>query len=174
MKLGIISDTHDKPAAILQALDIFQRQAVDLVVHCGDWTRPSTAAYFADQALMRSLPTRGVLGNNDTDVAGFLALNSTRQDFSLVEGVLRFMAAGKRVVAYHGHHKPTLRSVLAEDCEVLCLGHSHKPRYDRIDSKIIVNPGSTAFAIPRSREWKASVAIYDSDSHEVQFEYFAV
>ncbi|MBW3538467.1 metallophosphatase family protein [Candidatus Parcubacteria bacterium] len=41
MKIGIISDTHDRLPPIQTALAVFIGQAA-AVVHCGDWTKPAT------------------------------------------------------------------------------------------------------------------------------------
>ncbi|MDB5181842.1 MAG: metallophosphoesterase [Candidatus Saccharibacteria bacterium] len=171
MKIGIISDTHNRPTGIDGAFKVFEEAGIELIIHCGDWARPETAAYFSNMARAKNIPVKGVLGNNDKEVAAFLALS--RPGFELSEGVISLLIGGKDIRVYHGHHQPSLRKLLLEDTDVLCLGHSHKPRYDRIDDKVILNPGSTAFAIPRSKSWRASVAIYDTNAHEAEFAYFA-
>lgn len=173
MKIGIISDTHNKLAGIDAAFTSFSRHDIGLILHCGDWTRPETAAYFASAASDYTIPVKGVLGNNDTETRAFVAMTKN-SEFELYEGVLRLEVGGRSIAVYHGHHTPTLRTLLTEEADLVCLGHSHKPRYDRLDNKIILNPGSTAFAIPRSKTWLASVAIYDTDIHEAVFEYFAL
>lgn len=173
MKIGILSDTHDRMAGIDSAFEIFSEEAVEMIVHCGDWTNIETVRYFAWKAAKYGAPVRGVLGNNDKDAAAFLALAAEKVAFRLNTGILRFTVEDKTISVYHGHHKPTLKKLLLEDSNVLCLGHSHKPRYDRIDNKIILNPGSTAFSIPRSKNFKGSIAIYDTVKHEADFRYFA-
>lgn len=163
MNIGVISDTHDRLETIDRALEFFALQNVELVVHCGDWKSLSTLAYFAKKAHELSLPVRGVLGNNDTDVHGFLNLSAmTPGDFYITEGVLEIaLGKGQYLAAYHGHHKPTLQRLYEEEkYTILCLGHTHKPKIDQ-GEKLVVNPGSTAFSIPRSKEWQPSVAIID-------------
>lgn len=165
MQIGVISDTHDKQATIDLALQYFQEQKVSLVIHCGDWKSLETARYFAKKASEYALPVRGVLGNNDLDTAGFIELGRTAPgDFQLYEGIFEMpLASHGLLAAYHGHHKPTLRKVLADDrYRAICLGHSHKPLIDDTGGKLIVNPGSTAFSIPRQKSWRPSVAIIDT------------
>jgi putative phosphoesterase len=174
MKIGIMSDTHDKLAGIDGAFEIFEAQKVGLVLHCGDWTKLDTVKYLAQRAEKTGLPIKGVLGNNDRDIEPFLEFAASQQYLDLTEGVLHMVVKGCKIAVYHGHHQPTLRRLLLEPVDLLCLGHSHKPRYDRLDPKVIVNPGSTAFAIPRSKSWQASVAIYDTDTREAEFYYFPV
>lgn len=171
MKVGIISDTHDRSAGIDAAFKVFKDYGVNTVLHCGDWTKTETVTYILDVAQHVGITVQGVLGNNDRDVTGFLRV-AFEKACTLVEGVLRVEIDGRRIAVYHGHHKPTLKRLLLDTDDVLCLGHSHKPRYDRLDDKVILNPGSTALAIPRSKTWQASVAIYDSQSHEAEFVYF--
>lgn len=36
MRIGVISDTHGKVGATLDAVSIFEDRAVDTVIHCGD------------------------------------------------------------------------------------------------------------------------------------------
>ena len=47
MKIGVVSDTHDQRQRILEAIDIFNKEKVGLVIHCGDWVAPFSAARFA-------------------------------------------------------------------------------------------------------------------------------
>jgi len=63
MKIGIISDTHDNLLQIKKAVDIFNQEKVDLVLHAGDFVSPFTALEFKN--LNCSL--KGVFGNNDGD-----------------------------------------------------------------------------------------------------------
>ncbi len=39
MRLGVVSDTHDRMVAIHAAVDLFERESVDAVIHCGDFIR---------------------------------------------------------------------------------------------------------------------------------------
>jgi putative phosphoesterase len=172
-KIGLISDSHDKLATIDEALKYFKTQQVDLIIHCGDWKSLTTVEYFASKAACLSLKVRGVLGNNDRDVAGFLQTAATAPgDFELYVGIYQLaLDDGSLLAAYHGHHKPTLRRVLNNKAySVVALGHTHKPRVDFTNGKLVVNPGSTAFAIPRSKSWQPSVAIVTVSSAKISTE----
>jgi len=41
MKVGILSDSHDNLALLKQALDILEKEKVDLILHAGDYVAPS-------------------------------------------------------------------------------------------------------------------------------------
>ncbi|MDB5162564.1 MAG: phosphodiesterase, family [Candidatus Saccharibacteria bacterium] len=173
MILGIISDTHDRLPAIDIALAFFKKQKVEMVLHCGDWKSLQTVRYFAEQANILSLPVRGVLGNNDLDVADFIeyALKAPGH-FMLQENALEFEAGNVTGVIYHGHHKPTLRKIINEAVySIILLGHTHKPLIEKTEQTLIVNPGSTAFSIPRSKQWVPTVAIINTDTLDAKIHY---
>jgi uncharacterized protein YPO0396 len=65
MLIGVISDTHNNLTGILEALDFFLNEKVDVIFHCGDWTSPDTVKLFAVEAHKRGMRVYGVLGNND-------------------------------------------------------------------------------------------------------------
>ncbi|HEX8390683.1 MAG TPA: metallophosphoesterase [Candidatus Saccharimonadales bacterium] len=162
MLVGVVSDTHDNLATAKAAFDFFATKGVKLVVHCGDWKSPAFLADCATYAEKLKLEIRGVLGNNDKEVAAMLTVGAENENLTAAEGVLEMVMYGTRIAAYHGHHKPTLRRVMESDeYDVVLLGHTHKPLIMHEANTLIVNPGSTAFAIPRSKSWKPTVAIVD-------------
>lgn len=61
MKLGIISDTHDDVNNVREAIEIFNREGVQYVIHAGDYVFPGIVMEF--KRLNAKLI--GVLGNND-------------------------------------------------------------------------------------------------------------
>jgi putative phosphoesterase len=166
MILGIISDTHDKLESVERAFNFFAADYVDMVIHCGDWKSVAAMEHFAHQAGQFKLPVRGVLGNNDVDISEFKKfIKSASSQFQITEGVFEINIDGKKVAIYHGHHAPTLRKVRAESAyDLVLLGHTHKPKIEITDTTVIVNPGSTAFSIPRSKQWQATVALVDTET----------
>jgi putative phosphoesterase len=172
MLIGLISDTHDKLPGIDTALDLFKSAGAGLVVHCGDWKSLATVRYFAEKAADLNLPVRGVLGNNDRETASFMDFAETAPgDFRLEEGISEFETGGRLVAVYHGHHRPTLSAVRSEAYDIICLGHTHKPIIEHSGPALIVNPGSTAFSIPRSAAWRPSVAVLDTDTLTAEIIY---
>lgn len=164
MILGVISDTHDRLGPLDEALRFFADRRVDRVVHCGDWKSLAALAHFARTAADLGLGVTGVLGNNDADPAAFLVLARTLPgDVALYEGVHEFVADNRTVAVYHGHHAPTLRRVREDPrYDLVLLGHTHKPLIEHEADRLIVNPGSVAFAIPRSKSWQPIVALVDT------------
>jgi putative phosphoesterase len=167
MIIGIISDTHDKLDIIDAAFEFFKSKNVSLVLHCGDWKSLETIQYFAGLAAKNNMTVKGVLGNNDTEVSEILQYsNSAPGNFDLKEGVLGLEIGVKKLAIYHGHHAPTLRRLKAsKEYDFICLGHTHKPKIETNGNTLLINPGSTAFAIPRSREWKPTVVLLDIEKN---------
>ena len=174
MRIGVISDTHDKVASAEQALSYFKDNEIELVVHCGDWKSVQYASLFATMAHDFQLPVVGVLGNNDLDIDEFIKLSDLSDtSFGIYAGVHEMTIDSRRIVVYHGHHKPTLHKLLEDtSIDLLLLGHTHKPAASRSEQTLVVNPGSTAFSIPRSKLWWSSVAVVDTASLSAEIIYF--
>lgn len=66
MKVGIISDTHDDIENVQEAIQIFNKNKVDCVIHAGDYVFPGIVKEF------KNLNTKfiGILGNNDGEKDG--------------------------------------------------------------------------------------------------------
>ena len=61
MRIGIISDTHDDIENVQKAIEIFNTEKVQYVIHAGDYIFPGIIVEF--KKLNAKLI--GVLGNND-------------------------------------------------------------------------------------------------------------
>ena len=61
MKIGIISDTHDDVGNVQRAIEMFNVERVQSVIHAGDYIFPGIVKEF--EKLNSKLI--GVLGNND-------------------------------------------------------------------------------------------------------------
>ncbi|MFQ6091055.1 MAG: YfcE family phosphodiesterase, partial [Candidatus Bipolaricaulia bacterium] len=95
MKLGIISDTHDNMPKIARAVELFNREKVDLVLHAGDFISPITANEF--KRLKAKLI--GVFGNNDGDklylLKRYKGIGELYEDYHELE------LDGRRIVLMH-------------------------------------------------------------------------
>lgn len=169
MKIGVISDTHNKESTMISALDLFVKERVSYVVHCGDWTATSAVVCFASEAEKRNLPIKAVLGNRDVERDEILKVNSKLPvPIDFVENdIFESSISDKRIAVYHGHHKPTLQKLIESEInDVLFTGHTHKPRIVQEGRTLIINPGSTAFTIPRTKNSPPSVVVYSSERND--------
>lgn len=174
MNIGIISDTHDRFGSLLRAFEICTEQNIERIVHCGDWTKPEALKYIALLAAERNIHLAGVFGNRDNHALLKHANTSLPSPIQLPEDLelLHFTIGKQTIAVYHGHHKPTLRRMLQEmQYDVLLTGHTHKPLIQQTEHMLVINPGSTAFSIPRRKELR-SVAVYASLAHQAKLIYF--
>ena len=131
---GVISDTHIYTSGTRrvpsQALDLFRRAGVDLILHLGD----VNSAWVLEE-LSGIAPVMAVSGNNDDD--------------ELLERLperLRFTVGKHTFGAIHGHGGRSAREVVtstfAGKVDMAIFGHSHIPFLGERDGTILFNPGS--------------------------------
>lgn len=130
MRIGVISDTHGllRPAAI-----DFLRGS-DAIIHAGD---------IGDAAILRRLaalaPLTAVRGNNDTgDWARQVPATEVLRIGAVSIYVLHDLAELDRAPEASGFH-------------AVVSGHSHRPKVERRDGVLYLNPGSAGprrFTLP--------------------------
>ncbi len=151
MKIGIISDTHENMPKIRSAVEIFNREAVEMVLHGGDIISPITAKEFG--AL--KAPLIGVFGNNDGDR---LFLTQRFKEIGKIhskkyEGEFD----GKKILLIH---EPDMLDALAGSgvYDVIVYGHTHRPEITRRGKTLVINPGEGGGWI----SGKATAALLDT------------
>lgn len=172
MTIGIISDTHDSLEAALEALNFFKIQGVAFVIHGGDWVTPDSFSELEQAAQELNLPLKGVLGNNDQELRTILEADKSFVKWAEVseKDVLEMNVGSKKIAVYHGHDQVVLKALIdSPDFEIVIKGHSHKRELVQKESSLVVNPGSTAFSMPRSKDFRPSLAILDVDVPRVRF-----
>lgn len=149
MKLGVISDTHDNMPKIAQAVELFNRERVDLVLHAGDFISPLTAKEF------KGLNTElvGVFGNNDGDklylIKKFQGVGELYTDYRELE------LEGRKIVLMH---EPKLLEALiaSKVYDLIVYGHTHDIDL-RQGPPLVLNPGEGGGWL----SGRATVAIVD-------------
>jgi hypothetical protein len=129
--IGLLSDTHDHLPSIRRAVELFNEQDVDLVLHAGDIVSPFTARAFSG---LRA-PFVGIYGNNDGDR---IHLQAFFKDIGEFHGDPYMDVIGGASVALT--HVPELVPSLAATHDVVVYGHTHEPAV-RHDGALVVNPG---------------------------------
>jgi putative phosphoesterase len=158
MRIGIISDTHDRTADVHAALDLLAERSVQLILHCGDIESIATVRLFAGVGL----PTHFVFGNWDGDwisgvrcgwaapAPGGRKRDDTRLRTAIAEigGVLHepwgeLELAGQQVAWVHGNDRALLRDLEQCGCyDYLFYGHTHVAEQRRTGRTMVVNPGA--------------------------------
>lgn len=156
MRIGILSDTHDKLARTIAAVELLQAERVEALFHCGDLMGPEIVYACA------VLPFYFVFGNNEDD---FSSLRRAAKDVkaTCLEWGGGVELAGKRIAITHGHLTRDLRPLEANEPNYLFYGHSHIAADDRRDGIRRINPG----ALHRADRY--SVAVLDLDTDRLRF-----
>ena len=138
IRIGLISDTHGLLRPQVHA--VFA--GVDRILHAGD---VCSDTILIELGLIA--PTQAVFGNCDDP-----------WDPSLREA-LDLEIGGLRIHVQHGHElgrpKPA-RVAAAYDADVCVYGHTHQQVIERVDGRMIVNPGAAG---PRRFDLRPCVAI---------------
>jgi len=154
MKIGILSDTHDRLPTIDRAVERFNAEAVDLVLHAGDFVSPFTAIPLAK--LKAEL--HGVFGNNDGD--RLYLTERFRSIGTIHAGYYTFEVEGVRGVLMH---EPKSIDALAASgqYDLIVYGHLHEIDL-RSEPCAIVNPGEACGYLTD----RATIAIFDTKTRE--------
>ena len=132
MKVGVISDTHDRLPTFRRAVAMFERKGVEAVFHAGDLIAPFAARVIASEAL--SVPLYCVYGNNDGERAGLKAVLP-----GIVDGPLAAHVGGRKIVMHH--FIDWLRPEDQAGADVVITGHTHEVVNEVKDGRLYLNPG---------------------------------
>jgi len=153
MRIGVISDTHDRLTTLRAALERFAEPGIDMLLHPGDVIAPFAARLLAE--------FHGTLhityGNNDGERAGLKNVLPQIQD-----GPLFIESSGKTILLHHA-----LDWCAAEDiqrADVIVTGHTHELSIETRADKLFLNPGECCGWVTG----RATVAVLDSESNDVE------
>lgn len=144
MRIGVVSDTHDREEAIAEAVRLLTEQHVELILHCGDIETVETVRLF------KPVTTHFVFGNWDKDRAKLAAaikeVGGTHHDsFGAIE------LAGKRLAWVHSHERHQLRQLEHSDFfDYVFYGHTHVREQHRTGRTLVANPGALFRANPKT------------------------
>ena len=159
MKIGLISDTHDNIQNIRKAVRKFNDKHVDVVIHAGDFVNPIAVESLAGVKLV------GVLGNNDTDIAG-LELTFNKIHGELKGEIFETVYDGMKFAVYHGTNVAKKEQLIKSGkCDVFIYGHTHRKDNRYIGTTRVINPGTAKgfFGL------FATIAVFDTSSRKLEF-----
>lgn len=156
MRIGIISDTHDRLERTIQAVEAMQANQAEAIIHCGDLTGPEIVHACG------VLPSYFVFGNNDFDEIGLRAAMDSSGGTCLGYGG-ELVLDGRRIAVTHGDRPADFRRFLRSEPDYLLFGHTHEPLNQRDGPTRQINPG----ALHRANEW--TVALLDLATDGVFF-----
>ena len=156
MKIGIISDTHDRADRTAKAVAAMVQAGAEVLIHCGDVTGPAVVRKCG------GLPTYFVYGNNDYDQDALGRAIRTIGGQILGRGGWIDLG-GRRIAVTHGDLIGEIRRVLGSNPDYFLSGHSHLAGDERRGDVRWINPG----ALHRAARW--TVAVLDLDSDHLEF-----
>jgi putative phosphoesterase len=167
MKIGIISDSHDHHANVLNAVEIFKNEQVQYILHAGDIVSPFTAKAFSAVSGARFI---AVFGNNDGEKA---LLKSTIESFcrkaspsgggEIHRDLYHGQIAGKKILMTH-KPSPLDEAIASGKYDLIVYGHTHFKDIKTSGKTLIINPGEAT-------DWlsgKGSLVILGMDNLEIR------
>lgn len=168
-RIGLISDVHGYADPLAEALNVFRKEGVSVVLNLGD------VAGYGNQldrtvALLKENECISIMGNHEAwylDKKGEEQDDSMRAFFSGLPMSWESVIEGVRVYGVHASPPGSINrgirlldekgDVLAEEKEywagelveypydVLLIGHTHQVFAQQLGNMLVINPGSTAF-----------------------------
>lgn len=134
--IGIMSDSHDHMDGVRAAVELFNREKVELVVHAGDLISPFTAGAFDEL----QAPLEAIYGNNDGERRGLMAAYA---ELCPLEDFKELEVDGRKIAVIHGTTE-ALVDALSESgkYDLVIRGHTHRKEVIE-GSTMIINPGET-------------------------------
>jgi uncharacterized protein len=159
MRVGIMSDSHDRLPAITEFIRQFEAAGLGLVLHAGDFCAP----FALDPFETAQMSMAGVFGKNDADLESLRARAGRAIGLELFESPHSFDIGGKRILLAHDLADIPDRSIESHD--IVVHGHLHKQEMKHRGETLIVNPGESCgwvIGVP-------TAAIPDLDARTVEW-----
>src|SRR5579883_2235540 len=144
MRIGVVSDTHDRQEAVAEAVRLLLEQQVELILHCGDIESPDTVRVF------KGVPTHFVFGNWDKERAKLAT--AIKEIAGVHYDSFGFLTlAEKRIAWVHSHERHQLRQLENSNYfDYVFYGHTHVREQHRTGKTLVANPGALFRANPKT------------------------
>ena len=137
MRIGIVSDSHDRAGVLAAAIELLVARGIDALVHCGD----VGAERCLDQLAAAGVPAHFVWGNMDAPTPR-LERHAMDIGLSLPTVPLRVEIGGRRIAVCHGHERAFSHVLANGRVDYVLHGHTHTAKDTRIGRTRIINPGA--------------------------------
>lgn len=156
MKIGIISDSHDRVENTQKALALLKEKGVKVLIHCGDFCAP----FMMNELSKFDGEVHCIFGNIDDR---FVTPNRARDlGINFHGDIAELEFDGKKIAA---NHYPHFAEALAYSgkYDAVFYGHDHIAAKKKIGNTLLCNPGELM-------GWKGHVsfAIYDTETNDVE------
>ena len=159
MKIGILSDTHDYLPNIRKAIDLFNKEKVEMLIHCGDFVSLFVIKEFKDFK-GKILAT---YGNNDGERTKLKEWLKELNPENEIDDYLTFEIDHLKFFVLHGTNSEVLDAIIrSRKYDVVIYGHTHKRVFKEEDGVLVINPGECCGYLSGT----ATVGIFDTETKE--------
>jgi putative phosphoesterase len=146
MLLGVVSDTHGHVQYARQGVRMLESFGVHAVLHCGDIGSEAIVPLFAPW------PAHFVFGNVDVGSTAKELRAAIEQAGQTCHGRFGSLElAGVKIALLHGDDGHLLTQTIGNGLHALvCHGHTHIARRERLEQTLVLNPGALYRATPHS------------------------
>jgi len=158
MRIGLMSDSHDRVPAVDALLRLMLAKEVSFVLHAGDFCAPFALRPFRDH----NVAMAGVFGGNDGDRAGLRAFAEQGMGQEIFESPHSLNVGETKVLLVHDLGDVQEGSINAHG--IVVFGHTHRAETRVQGDSLLVNPGEACgwlYGTP-------TAAIIDLDTKQVE------
>lgn len=169
MKIGVMSDIHDNAENLLKAVDLFNKEKVDLVICCGDWVSPFILKFVEGL----KAPIKTIFGNNEGDKLRMIqrkAFWNLKIEYpEKNDHFLGLELEGRKIAVYHGQSPEISEAlVLCGKYDAVFTGHNHTPQIKKGRKTLWVNPGTVSNIRESKIIKEPTVAIYETNDNQAK------
>jgi len=156
MKIGIMSDSHDRIDNVAKAMKVFDKEGVGAIIHCGDLCAP-----FMIDELAEFKEEIYVIAGNICDEKRTCEICSEK-GVNFYGEVAELDIDDRKIGVVH---VPELAEsmALSQKYDVVFFGHTHSPSVKRAGKTLLANPGELM-----GRNGIVSVGIYNTEDNSIK------
>lgn len=159
MRIGLMSDSHDRIPAIAELLKLMQQGGATMVLHAGDYVSPLALKPFEDMHMTLA----GVFGKNDGDHQSLVSRAQAGLGMEIFESPHSFEVAGHQILLVHDLGDVQKRSVSKHS--VIVHGFTHQQSMKTQGNSLVVCPGETCGWLHGT----PGAAMLDLETKQVEF-----
>ena len=136
MKIGLMSDTHDRLDAVEKAIELFNREGLEHVLHAGDLVSPFVAPKFSKLKAKLYF----IWGNNEGD-REHICLKFGEIGIRPLGDFVALELDGRKIALLHGTQEDIVEALLRSGSfDIVVRGHTHWAEVHE-GKTLYVNPG---------------------------------
>jgi hypothetical protein len=162
MRIVILSDIHDNVWKLAAALESIEE--ADVMICCGDLCSP----FIVDQLAQGFAgPIHIVFGNNDGDPYRCTMIANRYAHVHIHGELFQTELDGRRMVVQH-FNNIALKMAGSGEFDVVCYGHNHVYKVERVGETLTINPGAIMGYSPSAQQdIPSTFVVYDTQTDGV-------